>query len=230
MITIGIDPGNNGAIAWLEDGKITRLRSQPMMVTGQKKTKGGKIRDVRRPDLVCMRKVVSRISKLHKEKGLTVFLERIQAMPGDGRVGSFWFGYHMGLWEALLTAFHIPYRLVIPMSWKLRVFGRPPKAPKVKLSKLEAKRAKDKKKREMKQASLAKARELFDEKWHNHFTLGKHDGYAEAALIAHFGVLKLEEERLKEEKKAERVAKAAERFAKAAERAAKKAAKSQKTS
>ena len=87
-------------------------------------------------------------------------VERVSAMPRQGVASSFQFGVGFGSILSVLQALHIPLELVTPAMWK-RALG---------LS-------------SDKNASLHKARLLFPTA---ELHLAKHDGRAEALLIAHW--------------------------------------------
>lgn len=88
-------------------------------------------------------------------------VERVQAFPKQGRSSAFNFGVGFGSILSVLQARHIPIELVTPISWK-RAMGLT----------------------NDKQASLDKARLLFPDA---ELSFAKHDGRAEALLIAHYG-------------------------------------------
>lgn len=87
-------------------------------------------------------------------------IERVSAMPGQGVSSAFTFGLGLGSVLSVLQAMHVSIELVTPATWK-RSLGL----------------SKDKR------ASLHKARLLFPAA---DLRLAKHDGRAEALLIAHY--------------------------------------------
>ena len=87
-------------------------------------------------------------------------VERVSAMPKQGIASAFQFGVGFGSILSVLQALHIPLEFVTPAVWK-RSYGL----------------SKDK------HASLHKARLLFPSA---ELHLAKHDGRAEALLIARF--------------------------------------------
>lgn len=103
------------------------------------------------------------LSMIINERGgqqATALIERVSAMPGQGVSSSFQFGVGFGSILGVLQALRIPIELITPRTWK-KSYG------------LDA----DKK------AALHKARLLFpDVDLH----LEKHDGRAEALLIAKY--------------------------------------------
>jgi crossover junction endodeoxyribonuclease RuvC len=88
-------------------------------------------------------------------------VERVSAMPKQGVSSSFQFGVGFGSILSVLQAMHIPIEFVTPVVWK-RSYGL----------------SKDK------HASLHKARLMFPTA---ELHLAKHDGRAEALLIAEYG-------------------------------------------
>lgn len=98
-----------------------------------------------------------------------VYLERVASMPGQGVSSTFNFGEGWGRIRGILEAMDIQYSLVQPTQWK-RSVGIPSGANK--------------------DASLDLARSLFPERADD-LKLKKHDGRAEALLIATHGYSKL---------------------------------------
>ena len=49
---------------------------------------------------------------------LIAFVEKVSAMPGNGVTGMFKFGKSAGFIEGVLSAMNIPYQLVPPQTWK----------------------------------------------------------------------------------------------------------------
>ena len=95
------------------------------------------------------------------------FVEAVNAMPGQGVVSMFSFGKVFGIILGILGALGVPTTLAAPVSWK-----RALQVPKGK------------------HAARARASQLFPAaacQWR----LSKHDGRAEAALIALFGARQL---------------------------------------
>jgi crossover junction endodeoxyribonuclease RuvC len=96
------------------------------------------------------------------EVRITACVERVGAMPKQGIASAFNFGVGFGSVLSILQAHEIPIRLVTAATWKtaLGLRGKP------------------------KRASLDKARLLFPSV---DLSLAKHEGRAEALLIAHWG-------------------------------------------
>lgn len=93
-----------------------------------------------------------------------VLIEQVSAMPGQGVTSSFNFGFTAGAIQGVVVALGFPLRTVHPQVWK-RKFGL-------------LKQPKD--------ASRAEASRKFPQHA-DQWPLKKHDGRAEAALIALFG-------------------------------------------
>lgn len=93
MIYIGIDPGKDGAMAFLYD------KEPPVLMAY---------------DSQIYRKALS----IGTETLCRCCLERVGAMPGQGVTSMFKFGENYGFIQGLLTAYSIPYELVTPQKWK----------------------------------------------------------------------------------------------------------------
>jgi crossover junction endodeoxyribonuclease RuvC len=93
-------------------------------------------------------------------------VEKTSARPGQGVTSMYAFGRSVGIVEGVLGGLNIPTSYVTPQQWR--------KAMQV---------------REGKDGSRQRAAELFP-KYADQFALKKHDGRAEAALIAYYGALK----------------------------------------
>ena len=103
--------------------------------------------------------------RLYNVSGTVAFIEQVAAMPGQGVSSMFAFGESFGLAKGVLAGLAIPVQTVLPGKWKRA---------------LALNAGKD--------ASRAKAAAL----WPQHageFRRVKDDGKAEAALIAHWGLM-----------------------------------------
>lgn len=103
-IYCGIDPGISGAIALLQDDKLT-LEDMPTVKTDKKST-------VFLPHLIEILENAVRAGPLY------VALEKVHAMPGQGVTSMFSFGYNYGVVLGALTALRVQYVLVTPQRWK----------------------------------------------------------------------------------------------------------------
>lgn len=127
MRIVGIDPGKDGAYA-LHDGQtITHAACFPHV----------------RAD-VDWRELRDRIAALKPD---LCVIEKVGAMPGQGVVSTFAFGYIAGKTDGLLTALDVALELVPPVAWKKHVlagFPRPLKTGNAKDDRAAArKQAKD---------------------------------------------------------------------------------------
>ena len=98
MIYIGIDPGKNGGIAFID--------IRPEFVTPLVKT-------------YCYsdEELISLCSDF-KDFRVVCFLEQVHAMPKQGVSSTFNFGMNFGFIQGVLKAYAIPYELVTPQKWK----------------------------------------------------------------------------------------------------------------
>ena len=93
MIYIGIDPGKNGGIAFINEfGEIIQLLP------------------FSDDDLILLIKNCS--------SDMICTLEHVHAMPKQGVSSTFNFGMNFGFIQGVLKAYNIPYELVTPQKWK----------------------------------------------------------------------------------------------------------------
>ena len=109
MIIIGIDPGLEGAIAYLVEGH--RLIESSIRVVDTPTTKDGTHR-VYLPQE--MRRLLA-----EPTQGLRchVFIEKVHSMPKQGVASSFNFGVGFGLWQGLIAGLGLPVTFVTPQRW-----------------------------------------------------------------------------------------------------------------
>lgn len=103
---------------------------------------------------------------LGKGESSHAFIEKATAMPKQGVVSMFTFGCGFGIIRGILVGLGIPYTLVTPQEWRKELLKGMPKG---------------------KGSSLIVANRLFPKA-----VIGKHDGMAEALLIAEYGRRTLE--------------------------------------
>lgn len=105
-IIIGIDNGLDGGIVAVDlEGTVVIKEVMPV-IDGEK----------RAYDIQGMKNIV---------KGLEIgmaYLERAQAMPGQGVSSTFSIGYGFGLWQGILSAYNIPFTIVGPRAWQKVMF------------------------------------------------------------------------------------------------------------
>lgn len=148
---IGIDVGNNGAIALLVDGKLETVVDMPVVEIQRGKTMK---RQVSAQALVG---IIKEMNPTHAA------VEKVASMPNQGVSSMFAFGRSAGVIEGVLAALGIPVTYVQPAVW-----------------------ARTMNKGYGKDASRHRAMELHPDK-QELFKLVKHDGRAEAVLIAMWG-------------------------------------------
>jgi crossover junction endodeoxyribonuclease RuvC len=104
MIVAGIDVGLDGALV-INSGAGLTARATPTLGSGK-----------RSYDLQSMRALLS-------ESGAEqVFIERAQAMPGQGVTSMFSTGFGYGIWQGLLAGLGIPFEVVSPQRWQKEMF------------------------------------------------------------------------------------------------------------
>ncbi len=113
MKYLGIDPGLNGALAvYTPDPLLLEVMDMPTLLVanaaGKKK---------HRLDLAALSSCININMRRDAPIALAV-CEDPNAMPEQGVVSSFNFGYTCGAAHAMLAAHAIPYRLVKPSVWK----------------------------------------------------------------------------------------------------------------
>ena len=106
---IGIDPGQTGALAFLEQGKVVALVDMPVMARTH-----GKGQQVDPYTLATL------ILEHGGARATNVLMEQVAAMPGQGVSSTFNFGEAVGIVKGVLGALRLPIRMVIPQRWKKR--------------------------------------------------------------------------------------------------------------
>jgi crossover junction endodeoxyribonuclease RuvC len=154
MIILGIDPGLSGALAFLDtETNIVAVEDMPTVTV---------IRNKKEKREVSPQLIAAAIIKRHVD---AAYLERVNAMTGQGVSSVFSFGRSAGVIEGVLAAFDIPTTLVLPLTWQRA---------------MDVRGGKDASRERAMQLFPASA-ELFQRK--------KDDGRADAALIAKYGSL-----------------------------------------
>lgn len=123
-VTIGIDPGRDGAMA------VLGYRNAPVMIPFNEAeyTKMlrelGYTRDLFRMQVVRPAAGVAETEAVEHYDMFNVscVVEHVSAMPGQGVTSCFSFGQNFGFILGLLSAYDIPYELVRPQKWK-RLFS-----------------------------------------------------------------------------------------------------------
>jgi crossover junction endodeoxyribonuclease RuvC len=169
-IYIGIDPGASGALGMISP-EGARAKDMPIIVTEKstKTKKGNKSfnRSIDKQSLLALLRPLA--GGRYGDSKVHIFCELVGVMPGEGSVGAFNFGKGVGTIEGIIAALEIPVTYVRPMAWK-----------KVMIA---GKGGRDK------NVSRERCQELFPEV---DCKLKKHDGRAEAVLLAEFGRRQME--------------------------------------
>ena len=155
MIILGIDPGLTGALAFYDtEEKTVEVHDMPVVSV---------VRNGKNKNEVSAALTSDIIAEHLKGMPSVAFLERVNAMPGQGVTSVFSFGRSSGIIEGILAAYDIETHIVIPQRWQ--------KA-------MEVRGGKDGSRERAMQLLPASA---------GKFNLKKHDGRADAALIALYG-------------------------------------------
>jgi len=109
MITIGIDPGLGGAIAFLKDGKYLAVKDMPIILKGS-----GVVKNEVNPQGL---KLLLR-TNVPADEYVTVALERVNAMPGQGVSSVFSLGDSFGTARACVACCNYEMLYVAPRTWK----------------------------------------------------------------------------------------------------------------
>jgi crossover junction endodeoxyribonuclease RuvC len=160
MIYIGIDPGLNGAVGVVDLGAGNCEPKLFVYDTPTVLVEGGK---TRRKYLTSAMALL--IESYKNRSDVLAILENVHSMPSQGVSSSFCFGEGKGMWEGILAAYNVPTELVSPQRWKKEIMADQGKE---------------------KSAARFKAMALFPN-LADHLKLVKHDGRAEALLLAEYG-------------------------------------------
>ena len=114
MLIIGIDPGISGAICFFENGEIKDVIDMPTMAEGKKNKKQINGRQI-------FNEISSRVLN-YSVKDISVVVEQVSAMPGQGVTSMFNFGQSFGVIKGICAAMQLPIFFVRPAKWK-KYFG-----------------------------------------------------------------------------------------------------------
>jgi len=102
MTTIGIDPGKNGGIAWITDGRAC-VEKMPDTLQDLWEL----VQDIQRANVIWPDKAPCR-----------AYIEQVASSPQMGVKSAFSFGQGFGHLEMALTAAGIPFERVRPQVWQ----------------------------------------------------------------------------------------------------------------
>ena len=114
MLIIGIDPGISGAICFFENGHVKEIINMPVMADGKKNK-----RQINGPQ--TYNEILRRI-KNYPKKDITVVIEQVSAMPGQGVTSMFNFGQSFGVIKGICSAMQLSMFFIRPAKWK-KYFG-----------------------------------------------------------------------------------------------------------
>ena len=108
MKIIGIDPGLSGAIAIMKNNKVIDLFDMPVMSEGKKNK-----RQLNSAQLAKLLK-----DNISQNEEVSVVVEQVNAMPGQGVTSMFNFGQTFGAIKGICAALGLPIFFVRPSKWK----------------------------------------------------------------------------------------------------------------
>ena len=108
MKIIGIDPGLSGAIAIMKNNKVIDIFEMPVMAEGKKNK-----RQLNSAQLVKLIK-----ENIEANEEVSVVVEQVNAMPGQGVTSMFNFGQTFGAIKGVCAALGLPIFFVRPLKWK----------------------------------------------------------------------------------------------------------------
>lgn len=115
-LTLGVDPGQTGAIAMLADGRCAGFIDMP---TSARKAGGNEVNGLQ------LAAQLRGVLQTHQGAYVVAIMEAVSAMPQQGVSSVFRFGESFGVVKGVLAALGIGYVLVPPQMWKrhLRLTG-----------------------------------------------------------------------------------------------------------
>lgn len=125
MKYLGVDPGITGGIVVLNDIGLLDFAVRTPVVKAGAGTK-------KQYDIIGMADIVRSAAKTTTD--LLCCIEKVGAMPTDGRVGAFNFGKGYGIWLGIFAAIGLPYAEVTPQRWQARMLSGLPRGKETKTS------------------------------------------------------------------------------------------------
>lgn len=112
MLTIGIDPGLSGAIAFLPERDDPFVVDMPIMAH----SKTGHVKNA--VDVYALTRLLDTHTIGPELIDAQVFLERVNAFPGQGVSSVFSLGMTFGAITGVVAALGIPLHFIEPRDWK----------------------------------------------------------------------------------------------------------------
>ncbi len=106
MRVLGIDVGLNGAIALIVDGELHEIHDMPT-VTLERNNKTKRMVNAQALSLI-----------IRGAKADSAYLERLNAMPGQGVTSMFSMGQSLGVVLGILAACEVPTTTIPPRTWQ----------------------------------------------------------------------------------------------------------------
>jgi hypothetical protein len=101
MYIVGIDPGKNGGIVALNNGKVVSICTMPSTIGG-----------------IWDHFIYLGFPNMIKKENTYVYIEDVHSMPTDGVVSAFSFGRHLGILDTCLDRLvHSPVIRIKPRIW-----------------------------------------------------------------------------------------------------------------
>lgn len=123
-VCIGLDPGMQGGMAVLAGSSVLFTARWPVVKIA--KSGGGEKTEYLEADILALLETWSNVPDAH------LFLEKQQAMPGQGVTSMFSTGQGYGMLRMALTALKKPWTLVRAQAWQKVMFeGMSKPAPKI---------------------------------------------------------------------------------------------------
>ena len=110
MIIIGIDPGIAGAICFFSEGNVIDVIDMPTMAEGKKNKRQVNGRQIFNE--------IKSIKNKFSNQEISVVVEQVSAMPGQGVTSMFNFGQSFGVIKGICSAMELPIYYVRPAKWK----------------------------------------------------------------------------------------------------------------
>ena len=106
MRVLGIDVGLSGAIALMVDGDLREIHDMPT-VTLERNNKNKRMVNAQALSMI-----------IRNARANTAYLERLNAMPGQGVTSMFSMGQSLGVVLGILAACEVPTTTIPPRTWQ----------------------------------------------------------------------------------------------------------------
>lgn len=119
MIVLGVDPGIEGAVAYLVDGGLNLIEDVPSLTV---RLRGNTTRRVNSPLLARMLRVrLDMLQAAHGPTPVRAYIELVHALPKQGVSSAFTFGRTVGEITGVLAGLGVPTTEVTPQTWKKHI-------------------------------------------------------------------------------------------------------------